>query len=74
MSVVADRFIELSVIERYRRLTKTERQQKMECLKYLEKRQWGLAKLYNFSLMAYETKDTEWHHEVAREIEKIKGE
>lgn len=74
MSFVADRFIELSITEQYRRLTKTERFEKKECLKLLEKRQWELGKLYNFSLMASETNDTEWQHEVAKEIEKVKGE
>lgn len=71
MSVVADRFIELSVIERYRRLTKTERYEKKECLEYLEKQQWKLAKLKNLSLMAHMTDDTEWQHEICAEIERL---
>lgn len=73
MSVVADRFIELSVIERNRRLTRAERHEKKECLDFLEKRQWELAKLYNFSLLAYETNDLEWQHEVAQDIQQVKG-
>lgn len=73
MSVVADRFIELSVIERYRRLTKTERYEKKECIKYLTERQWKLAKLKNLSLMASMTNDHDWQHEICAEIEKIEG-
>ena len=73
MSVVADRFIELSIIERHRRLTKTERYEKKECLKYLTERQWKLAKLKNLSLMASMTNDTEWQHEICRDIDKLHG-
>ena len=71
MHVVVDRFIELSVVEQYRRLTKTERYEKNECLKYLTERQWKLAKLQNFSLMASETNDTEWQHDICHEIDQL---
>ena len=71
MSVVADRFIELSIAEKYRRLTKTERYEKNECLKYLENQQWKLAKLKNLSLMAHMTDDIEWQHKICAEIERL---
>lgn len=71
MNVVADRFIELAIAEQYRQLTKIEQCEKQECLKYLEERQWKLARLYNFSLMAYETNDHDWHHNVCAEIERL---
>lgn len=73
MHVVVDRFIELSVVEQYRRLTKNERYEKNECLKYLTERQWKLAKLQNFSLMASETNDNEWQHDICREIDQLQG-
>lgn len=73
MDIVADRFIELSIAEKYRRLTKAERYEKNECLKYLENQQWKLAKLKNLSLMAHMTNDHDWQHEICDEIEKIKG-
>ena len=71
MDIVADRFIELSVVEQYRRLTKNERYEKNECLKYLENRQWKLAKLKNLSLMAHMTDDHDWQHEICAEIERL---
>jgi len=71
MNVVVDRFIELSVVEQYRRLTKNERYEKNECLKYLTERQWKLAKLKNLSLMAHMTDDTKWQHEICAEFEEL---
>lgn len=71
MNVVVDRFIELSVVEQYRRLTKNERYEKNECLKYLTERQWKLAKLKNLSLMASMIDNTEWQHEICAEIDRL---
>ena len=70
MNAVADRFIELSIAEKYRRLTKVERYEKQECLKYLDNRQWKLAKLGNFLHMASMTGDKSWEHRVSTEIVK----
>jgi len=70
MNVVAEHFIELSVTEQHRKLTPKEQYEKRECLKYLENRQWKLAKLGNFLHMATMTKDKAWEHHVCKEIVK----
>ena len=73
MDVVAEHFIELSVTEQHRKLTPKEQYEKRECLKYLEKQLWKLAKLKNLSLMASMTNNADWQHEICAEIEKIEG-
>lgn len=71
MNVVAERFIELSVAEKYRRLSRSERFEKRECLKYLEERQWKIDKLKMLSYLASETNDTDWQHEICNDLEKV---
>lgn len=73
MNIVAERFIELCIHEKNRRLSIVERFEKQECLKYLERRFWELAKLKNLSLMAGMTEDVDWQHELCAEIEKLEG-
>lgn len=73
MNVVAERFIELCIHGKHRRLSRVERIEKRECLKYLENRQWELARLKNLSLMASMTGDAEWQHAICAEIEKLEG-
>ena len=71
MSVVADRFSELMMIGRYRPLSQKELQEVNESIQYLDNRMWKLARLYNFSLMAYMTNDHDWQHEICAEIERL---
>ena len=73
MNIVAERFIELCIHGKHRRLSRVERFEKQECLKYLERRFWELAKLKNLSLMAGMTEDVDWQHELCAEIEKLEG-
>src|SRR5690606_32181201 len=69
-NVVAERFIELLVIESYRPLNDSEIKELQESFEYLKQRQWQLK---NMSLMAHMTNDTEWQHEICAEIEKLGG-
>lgn len=71
MNIVIERFIELSILEKRRCLDRSERFEKQECLKYLERRFWELAKLKNMSLMAGMTEDVDWQHEICGQIEKL---
>ncbi|ALS27155.1 hypothetical protein IJ21_17540 [Paenibacillus sp. 32O-W] len=73
MNVVAERFIELAVIQYYRPLTMKELSEFVESYRYLINRQWRIAKLRNMSLIAYEIGDTDWHHEICSRIEKLEG-
>jgi len=69
--VVAERFIELVVTQHYRPLTETERKELIESYQWLVNRQWRVAKLKNLSLVAYMSGDTEWQHEICRELERL---
>lgn len=71
MSIVAERFIELCILERKRPLTKQEVYELNEALDYLERLEWEKAKLKNLSLMASMTNDTEWQHELCKELDQI---
>ena len=71
MHVVAERFIELVVTQHYRPLTETERKELIESYQWLVNRQWRVAKLKNLSLVAYMSGDTEWQHEICRELERL---
>jgi len=71
LNVVAERFIELVVTQHYRPLTETERKELIESYQWLVNRQWRVAKLKNLSLVAYMSGDTEWQHEICRELERL---
>ncbi len=71
MNIVAERFIELSILQKHRRLTLSETQEFNESFKHLEKREWQKAKLKNLSLVASMIDDTDWQHEICAEIEKL---
>ncbi|WP_028988053.1 DUF7667 family protein [Thermicanus aegyptius] len=71
MNVVVERFIELAVIQHYRPLTAAEMKEFRESYLYLVNRQWKMAQLKNFSLMAYQAGDVEWHHEICAELDRI---
>ena len=71
MNTVVERFIELSVLERRRRLTKEERREKEESLKYLDKWLWEWINLKTMSVLAWETNDKEWLHEICERIDEL---
>jgi len=71
--VVAERFIELVITQHYRPLTGAEMKEFMESYQWLINRQWKIAKLKNLSLVAYQANDTEWHHEICAELERLEG-
>ncbi len=71
MNIVAERFIELSILQKHRRLTLSETQEFNESFKHLEKLEWQKAKLKNLSLVASMIDDTNWQHEISAEIEKL---
>lgn len=72
-NVVAERFIELLVIESYRPLNDSEIKELQESFENLKQRQWKLWKLKNMSLVAHMTNDVQWQHEICAEIEKLGG-
>lgn len=71
MNVVAERFIELSVLQRHRKLTLFEANDLKICLKYLEKLEWQKAKLKELSYLASMTNDVDWQHELCAKLEKL---
>ncbi|MCJ7839952.1 hypothetical protein MUB24_03295 [Lederbergia sp. NSJ-179] len=71
MNLVAERFIELSVLQKHRRLTRSEKQDLNIALKHLEKLEWRKAKLKNLSLVASISNDVDWQHEICAKLEKL---
>ncbi|GGB41384.1 hypothetical protein GCM10011409_18630 [Lentibacillus populi] len=71
MNVVAERFIELSILKKHRRLTLSETREFNESLKHLEKLEWQKAKLKNLSLAASMIDDVDWQHEICEKLEKL---
>lgn len=71
MDPVAERFIELSVIKRHRKLTISETREYNESFKHLEKLEWEKAKIKNLSLAAHITDDIDWQHDLCSELEKL---
>lgn len=71
MNIVADRFIELSILERHRKLSVTEKQEMQESIRFLENLEWKKSKLKNLSLLASMTNDTDWQHELCADLEKF---
>lgn len=71
MNIVAERFIELSILQRHRELNASETREIIESIQYLEKLEWKKAKLKNLSLMASMTDDVVWQHEICTDLEKL---
>ncbi len=71
MNIVAERFIELSILQRKRKLTQSETKELNESLVYLEQIEWQKAKLKNLSLMASMVDDVSWQHELCKEIDQL---
>lgn len=71
MNIVAERFIELCILERKRTLTQQEVNELNESLDYLERLEWEKAKLKNLSLLASMTDDSEWQLNLCKEIDQL---
>jgi len=71
MNIVAERFIELCLIERKRALNEQEVKELNESLDYLERLEWEKAKLKNLSLIASMINDESWQHELCKEIDQL---
>lgn len=71
MNTVAERFIELCIIERRRALTKEEVHELNEALDYLENLEWEKSKLKNLSYMASLTNDIDWQHEICAKLDRL---
>lgn len=71
MNTVAERFIELCIIERRRALTQQEVYELNEALDYLENLEWEKSKLKNLSYIASLTNDIEWQHEICAKLDKL---
>ena len=71
MNIVAERFIELCLIERKRALNEQEVKELNESLDYLERLEWEKAKLKNLSLLASMTDDSEWQLNLCKEIDQL---
>ncbi|WP_284644726.1 DUF7667 family protein [Paenibacillus silviterrae] len=65
------RMAELWTLERQRGLTDSEEAELSACLHYNAVYARKLAGLYNLSLAASMTRDTEWQHEICRQIERL---
>jgi hypothetical protein len=66
------RMAELWIKQKKKPLTQEELDEMSICLEANAKRAWKLATLENLSLVASMTNDTEWQHEICRQIEELK--
>ena len=73
MNVVAERFIELSLLQRKRTLNDSELRELHESTLYLENLEWEKAKLKNLSLMASMTDDMTWQQEICSQIDNLQN-
>lgn len=67
---VHQRIAELSVLSRRRDLNYNEKKEFEQCLKVNESMAYDDAKITNLSLIAFETNDIEWQHEICAQVEK----
>lgn len=65
------RMAELWTLQKARGLTQDEQSELSACLHYNAIYARKLAALYNLSLAASMTKDTDWQHEICAQIEKL---
>ncbi|CAG7635403.1 hypothetical protein ACFQI7_06590 [Paenibacillus allorhizosphaerae] len=65
------RLAELWTLQQQRELTDIERSEMSACLHYNAEYARKLASLYNWSMVASMTGDTEWQHEICRQIDKL---
>ncbi|MDF2962443.1 MAG: hypothetical protein K0S39_4178 [Paenibacillus sp.] len=67
------RLAELWTLGRQRELTEDEESEISACLHYNAIFARKLSGLYNLSLAASMTNDTEWQHEICKQIEKLES-
>lgn len=65
------RLAELWLKQKKKPLSKEELDEMTHCLEANARRAWKLALLENYSLMASMVQDTEWQHEICRQIEEL---
>ena len=65
------RMAELWTIGRTRRLTPEEQTELDQCMQVNAKLCWEMACLENLSLLASMTHDTDWQHDICRQIEEF---
>ncbi|MCM3749551.1 hypothetical protein M3223_19545 [Paenibacillus pasadenensis] len=70
---IHEHLAELWTIRERRPLTSEEQADFEHCLAVNASHCRRLANLYNMSLLASMTNDTEWHHEICGKIEKLDG-
>lgn len=63
------RMAELWTINRKRKLTQEEQTELDQCLQVNAKLCWEMACLENASLLASMTRDTDWQHDICRQID-----
>jgi len=66
------RMAELTTLQKKRELTEAELNEVAHCLQLNASYAWRLAELYNLSLLASMTDDTEELHRLCAEIDKLK--
>lgn len=71
MWAVHQRLGELWTIQKKRLLTEEELDEMSHCLEANAKKAWKLATLESLSLAASMTNDTEWLHEICKQIEEL---
>ncbi len=71
MHIVVERFIELSILQRKRKLSLSEFRELDESLTYLERFEWEKAKLKNLSLLASMTGNESWQLEICKELDQF---
>lgn len=67
------RLAELRTLKKSRKLTEQEESDFDYCLHINESYVWRMVKLENLSLLASETNDYEWQHEICAQIERLQG-
>jgi hypothetical protein len=68
-----ERLAELRVLQRRKKLTDAEQRELEQILDLNAEYCYRLGHLHNLSLVASLSGDTEWQHEVCREIERLGG-
>lgn len=73
MHAVEKRLLELVGILLQRQLTTVERDDLRFCHRFLVDREWKLGLLETQSYLASLSNDTEWQHEICRQIDALDG-
>lgn len=73
MHVVEKRMLELVGVYLQRGLTTAERDDLRFCHRFLMEREWKLGLLETQSYLASLTNDSEWQHDICRQIDALDG-